>query len=95
MLQIYMLLHLALGIYRYIVLASVIFSWLYVLHVVNPSNQLVRSIGQFLYKATEPLLRPIRNILPEIPAVDISPFVLLLLISLVKAYLLPALFFGL
>ncbi|GGA56697.1 membrane protein [Nitratireductor aestuarii] len=69
---------LALDIYWWILIASAIFSWLYAFNVVNPRNPVVGTIGTFLYKATEPVLRPIRNILPDMGGIDISPIIVLL-----------------
>jgi YggT family protein len=66
------------SIYTWIVIASAIFSWLYAFNVVNPRNQFVAMIGSALYKLTEPALRPIRNILPDLGGLDLSPLVLLL-----------------
>lgn len=65
-------------IYTWIVIASVIFSWLYAFNVVNPRNQFIAMIGSTLYKLTEPVLRPIRNVLPDLGGLDLSPLVLLL-----------------
>jgi len=65
-------------LYMYIVIASVILSWLMAFGVVNPYNRVVRSIAQALQAVTEPLLAPIRRIMPDLGAIDISPIVLLL-----------------
>lgn len=65
-------------IYTWIVIASAIFSWLYAFNVVNPRNQFIAMIGNTLYKLTEPVLRPIRNVLPDMGGLDLSPLVLLL-----------------
>ncbi len=69
---------LALQIYWWILIASAIFSWLYAFNVINSSNQFVNSIGSFLYHATEPVLRPIRRVLPNMGGIDLSPLVVLL-----------------
>ncbi|WP_375566295.1 YggT family protein [Oceaniradius stylonematis] len=66
----------ALNIYTWIVIGAVIFSWLYAFNVVNSSNRFVSMLGEFFYKATEPLLRPIRRFLPDLGGIDISPIVL-------------------
>jgi len=66
------------NIYVWVVIASAIFSWLYAFNVVNPRNQFVAMIGSTLYKLTEPALRPIRRILPDLGGLDLSPIVLLL-----------------
>lgn len=65
-------------LYTWIVIAAAIFSWLYAFRVVNPSNQFVAMIGSTLYKLTEPALRPIRRVLPDMGGIDLSPIVLLL-----------------
>jgi YggT family protein len=65
-------------LYTWIVIASAIFSWLYAFNVVNPRNQFVGMIGSTLYKLTEPALRPIRRILPDLGGLDLSPIVLLI-----------------
>ena len=74
----------ALNLYWYVVIASALFSWLYAFGVVNPRNQVVSAIGNFLYQATEPALRPIRRFIPSLGAIDISPVILLLGILLIQ-----------
>jgi len=78
---------LALGIYWWIVILSAVFSWLYAFNVVNPSNQFVGMVGNALYRLTEPALRPIRQILPDLGGIDISPIVLLLAIFFIRQLL--------
>ena len=65
-------------IYTWIVIASAIASWLVAFGVVNTRNQVIRWIIDFLYRITEPALRPIRRVLPNLGGVDISPVILLL-----------------
>jgi YggT family protein len=85
MLAIFQTIDLALGIYTWIIIASAVFSWLYAFNVVNSNNRFVGMIGEFLYKATEPALRPLRRILPDLGGLDISPIVLLLLIFFIRS----------
>lgn len=80
MLTIAQLLVTIISVYTWIVIAAAIFSWLYAFNVVNPRNQIVGVIGNALYQLTEPVLRPIRSILPDLGGIDISPIVLLLLL---------------
>lgn len=75
--------------YIYIIFASVILSWLMGFGVVNPHNPTVRTIYQALLAVTEPLLRPIRAILPDLGAIDISPIVLLLGCQFIQMVVLP------
>lgn len=74
-----------LDLYWWIIIASAVFSWLYAFNVVNMSNQFVGAIGNFLVQMTEPLLRPIRNIMPNLGTIDLSPIVLLLAIIFAKS----------
>ena len=76
--------YLALDLYWYVVLGTIIYSWLLAFGVINSYNQAVRNIGQVLTRLTEPVLRPIRNALPDFGAVDISPIVLGLIIIFLK-----------
>ena len=73
-----------LNLYTWVIIASAIFSWLYAFNVVNPRNQFVSMIGQVLYNLTEPLLRPIRRVIPAMGGLDLSPIVLLLGIFLLQ-----------
>lgn len=67
-----------LSIYSWVVIASVIMSWLTAFNIINYNNQIVRQISQVVSALTEPLLRPIRNALPSFGGLDLSPIVLLL-----------------
>ena len=64
-------------LYVYVVIAAVILSWLMGFGVINPYNPYVRSLYMALNAVTEPLLRPIRNAMPNLGPIDISPIVLL------------------
>ncbi|THF50370.1 YggT family protein [Allorhizobium terrae] len=75
---------LALDLYTWILIASAIYSWLYAFNVINSSNRFVNQIGLFLYNVTEPALRPIRRIMPDLGGIDISPIILLLIIYFVR-----------
>ena len=71
-------------IYIYIVIAAVVFSWLVAFNVVNTRNQVVAMLGDFLWRITEPALRPIRAVLPNLGGIDISPVILILIIFLIE-----------
>jgi YggT family protein len=75
---------LALDLYKYIIIASAVMSWLIAFNVVNIRHEFVRSIWNTLVALTEPLLAPIRRFLPNTGGIDISPVVLFLLILLVE-----------
>jgi YggT family protein len=65
-------------LYTYIIIAGVVMSWLIAFGVINGHNPMVRSIWQGLNAVTEPLLGPIRRMLPNMGGIDISPIILLL-----------------
>lgn len=87
MIAVFQTIDLALGIYTWIIIGSAIFSWLYAFNVINANNRFVGMIGEFLYKATEPALRQIRRILPDLGGLDISPIVLLIAIFFVRTFI--------
>jgi len=65
-------------LYIYVIVAGVILSWLIAFGLINGHNPFVRSLYEALHAVTEPLLGPIRRILPDLGAIDISPVVLIL-----------------
>ena len=81
------------GLYVWLLIASVVISWLVAFKVVNTSNRFVYQVGDFLYRITEPALRPIRRFVPSIGGIDISPVLLILLLFFVRN-LLKELFYG-
>ncbi|MBB3391253.1 YggT family protein [Rhizobium sp. BK275] len=87
MIALFQTIDLALQLYTWILIASAIFSWLYAFNVINSSNQFVNQVGTFLYNVTEPLLRPIRRLLPNLGGIDISPIILLLIIFFLRSFL--------
>ena len=73
-----------LQLYIYLLIAAAVLSWLIAFNVVNTRNQFVAMIGDFLYRITEPVLRPIRNAIPNLGGIDISPVILILIIFLIE-----------
>jgi YggT family protein len=67
-----------LQLYTYVIIAAAILSWLVAFNVVNRYNEVVRSIWNLVTALTEPLLRPIRGMVPNFGGIDISPVILLL-----------------
>lgn len=77
----------AIDLFMLAVFISVILSWLVAFNVVNSSNQVVSTIGEFLHRLTEPALRPIRRILPDLGGIDISPIILILILFFIQGVL--------
>ncbi len=82
-----LVLDLVLDLYGWVLIASIVFSWLYQFGVVNSRNRAVAAIGDALYRMTEPVLAPIRRFLPNLGGLDLSPLVVFLGIFLVRQYL--------
>lgn len=73
-----------LDIYWWVLLAMIIMSWLISFNVVNTRNQFVATIWRILNQLTEPLLAPIRRVMPNFSGLDISPIILFLGIFLIQ-----------
>ena len=85
-----------LDLYWWIVLATIILSWLFAFNVINGRNQFVDAVWRVLSALTEPVLRPIRRILPSIGGLDLSPIVLFIIIyflqRVIALYIYPYVF---
>ena len=85
-----------LKLYSYVVIANVIVSWLIAFNVLNTQNRFVYSILELTYRLTDPFLNKIRNFLPNLGTLDISPVILLVLIWFLQTcmylYLAPIIF---
>ncbi len=72
-------------LYIWAVILSAVLSWLVAFNVINTRNRFVYSVGAFLYRITEPALRPIRSFMPNLGGIDISPVVLILLLVFARS----------
>ncbi len=71
-------------LYTWIVIIQVVLSWLVAFNVINTSNRFVYMVGDFTHRLTEPALKPIRNFLPNLGGVDISPVILIIGLFFIK-----------
>lgn len=78
-----------LGFYVMILLVTVIVSWLVAFDVINVRNNVVRSIVHALSALTDPVLNPLRQIIPPVGGLDLTFLVLLVLIQLVRSVIIP------
>ena len=69
-----------LEIYKWIVIAAVIVSWLTAFNVINVHNNFVRSLLRILMSLTEPVFRQIRRVIPPVGGLDLSPIVVFVVI---------------
>lgn len=73
-----------LGLIQIVLIVYVVVSWLYAFDIVDRRNQFVRTVWEFCSRLTDPLLRPLRRLIPPIAGVDLSVLVLLLVIWLLQ-----------
>ena len=79
-----LLINTVVNLYIWVLIAAAVLSWLVAFNVLNTSNRFVYAAGDVLYRVTEPALRPIRRILPNLGGIDVSPVVLILLLIFLR-----------
>ena len=87
------LIDIVIQIYIWILIASAVLSWLLAFGIVNRYNPVVNRVGQFCNALTEPVLRPIRRVIPLIAGVDLSPLILILILMFLRNLLFEYLIF--
>ncbi|MCH4152829.1 MAG: YggT family protein [Sphingobium sp.] len=90
-LALFQIIMILLNVLWWIIIVQAIMSWLIAFNVINTHNEIVRSIWIALDRLTEPLYRPIRKVMPDLGALDLSPMVVLLIIIILQT-ILPTLF---
>jgi YggT family protein len=73
-----------LNLYTWIIIISVVLSWLVAFNVVNTSNRFIAVVGDVIWRLTEPVMGRVRRFLPNMGGIDLSPLVVLLLIFLIR-----------
>ena len=71
-------------LYIWLLIIQAILSWLIAFGIVNTQSSFINMVGNFLYRITEPLLRPIKKLLPDFAGVDISPVILIILLIFLR-----------
>jgi YggT family protein len=77
---IFQILYVVLDLYKWVLIISAILSWLIAFNVINTHNRFIYTVSDMMYRLTEPVLRPIRNVLPNLGGLDLSPIVVILVI---------------
>ncbi|WP_029009527.1 YggT family protein [Azospirillum halopraeferens] len=72
------LVYIILDLFKWLLLITVVMSWLVAFNLINTGNRFVYLVSDFLYRVTEPVLRPIRNVMPNLGGIDLSPLIALL-----------------
>ena len=91
---IYQLINAVIGLFIWAMIIQAVFSILASFGVLDTRNRLVWTVGDFLYRVTEPVLRPVRNALPSFGSVDLSPLVVILGLQYIARPLLDTLYRG-
>lgn len=78
---VFFLLMAGLNLLFWAVIIAAVLSMLVSFGVLDTRNRFVWALSDFFYRVTEPLLRPVRQRLPNLGAVDLSPLVVLLLVQ--------------
>jgi YggT family protein len=76
----------------WIIIIQAVLSWLIAFNVINMSSDFVRTVLTTLDRITDPLYRPIRKVMPDLGALDLSPMVVLLAIMILQQAIRPNLF---
>lgn len=84
MVSLLILIDTVISLYVWLIIASIILSWLVAFHVINTHNQFIATVGDFLHRVTEPALRPIRRFMPDLGGIDLAPLVLVLLLFFLR-----------
>jgi len=79
-------LDLAITLYIWVLITSAIMSWLVAFGVINTSNQIVRMVGDTVYRLTEPALRPLRAVIPSVGGIDLSFIILYFLLIFIQSF---------
>ena len=82
-----LLLYRVIDIYFYILIINIVLSWLIAFNIVNTQNKIVVTILYATNRLTDPLLNPVRRILPNLGGIDISPIILVLCLLFVQDYI--------
>ncbi len=85
------LINLAFNVYVGIILLQVAVSWLINFEVINASNERAQNLVQLLKKATDPVYKPIQKYVPPIGGIDVTPLIIIILLSILKSVLISVL----
>ncbi len=83
------ILDILLTVVRWIIIIQAIMSWLLAFNVINRSSDFVTTLWMTLERLTEPLYRPIRKIMPDFGALDLTPMVALIIVIILQSVILP------
>ncbi|KQO08071.1 MULTISPECIES: YggT family protein [Sphingomonas] len=89
MIALLQIVQLLLNLVWWVIVIQAVLSWLIAFNVINTHSDFVRTVWNALQKITEPLYRPIRRVLPDFGALDLSPLVVLLILYILTNIVIP------
>jgi len=92
MTSLFQIIYVLLDVIWWIIIIQAVLSWLVAFNVINTYNDFVRSLLVALDRITAPIYRPIRKVMPDLGALDLSPLVVLLILMILRSILLPNLY---
>lgn len=81
------IINVVISLFIWALIGSAVLSWLVTFGIVNTRNRFVDGIGTFLWKITEPPLRPLRRIIPDLGGIDLAPMAMILILWFVQGVL--------
>ncbi len=90
MIALLQIVQLLLNLVWWVIVIQAVLSWLIAFNVINTHSDFVRTVWNALQKITEPLYRPIRRVLPDFGALDLSPLVVLLILYILTNIVIPS-----
>lgn len=88
------LISLAITIYIWIIIIQVLISWLIIFDVINVNNAQAQNLIKLMKKLTDPVFKPLQKYIPPIGGIDITPIIVILLLTLIQRALWGGLYFG-
>ena len=86
------LIYAVLDFYVWVIILGAVLSWLVAFNILNTSNRFVQMVGDFLYRITEPALKPIRRVVPPVNGLDLSPIILIFILWFIRVFLIHLVF---
>ena len=81
-------LYMAIEIYTFIIIASIVVSWLIAFNVLSMEHPAARNLVSFLGRATDPVMRPIQRFIPPLGGIDITPIIVIFGLTILQGFVL-------
>lgn len=89
LISIFQILQVILNVVMFVIIVQAVLSWLIAFNVISPRNDMVAGIWETLRRLTEPLYAPIRRIMPDFGALDLTPMVVIVIVIILRDIVIP------